>query len=266
MKVLLIGCGHMGGAMLAGWLRQNAVTHVDVVEPTRPGTHSDARVTMHASTQTISGQPDMAVLAVKPQVMNAVCADLAPRIGSDVPVLSIAAGITLATLIKHFNTSRALIRAMPNTPGAIGEGITGYVSHGKIDQKQQDAIAFLLGVLGDVVQVSDEAMIDAVTGVSGSGPAYIFALTEAMEKAGVANGLSLDIAKRLARQTVIGAAALMAAQSDVSPEDLRRAVTSPGGTTAAALDVLAKNQALNSLFEEAISAAVTRSRDLAQSQ
>lgn len=263
MKVLLVGCGHMGGAMLQGWLGQVGITHIDVVEPGRPG-HADKRVTMHKDATTIGRVYDMAVLAVKPQVMTTVCADLAPRLDGGVPVLSIAAGITLATLSKYFGLTRGLIRAMPNTPGAIGQGITGFVHNQKLDSKQVDAVTRLLSVLGEVMALPAEEMMDAVTAVSGSGPAYIFVLTEALQKAAVNNGLPDDVAAKLARQTVIGAAALLAKESTKTPGELRVAVTSPGGTTAAALDVMGKNRALETLLEDAVKAAIQRSKDLAQ--
>ena len=264
MKILLIGCGHMGSAMLAGWLRRDDIERVVVVDPGKPAI-TDPRVRVMADGGDVSGSFDMVVLAVKPQVMNAICADLAPRLSGEDPVLSIAAGITLDTLAKHFG-SRPLVRAMPNTPGAIGQGITGYVMRGKFDQKQIDTVDRLLGVLGNVVQIPDETMMDAVTAVSGSGPAYVFALTEALEKAAKASGLPDDVAVKLARQTVVGAAALMDARADTSPEALRKAVTSPGGTTAAALSVLMQNRALDTLLEEAVLAAKKRGNDLAQSQ
>lgn len=264
MDILLIGCGHMGSAMLTGWLRREDITRVVVVDPGQPN-QDDRRVVACAHASEITGNFDIAVLAVKPQVMNAVCADLAPRLSADVTVVSIAAGITLPTLAQHFG-DRPLVRAMPNTPGAIGRGITGYVTNQKLMSEHNDAVVRLLDVLGDVVQVPEESMMDAVTAVSGSGPAYIFAVTEALEKAAIASGLPGDLAVKLARQTVVGAAALMDAKRGTSPEALRKAVTSPGGTTEAALHVLMENRALETLFKEAVLAAKTRGQNLAQSQ
>lgn len=264
MNILLIGCGQMGSAMLAGWLRGQDVTRVVAVDPGQPD-QTDPRVVMRANIDGIDGPFDVVVLAVKPQVMKSVAATLAPHLSPDVPVLSIAAGITLSTL-KHYFGDRPIIRAMPNTPGAIGQGITGYTLNEKTISKQNDMAVHLLSVLGNVVQVPDEDMMDAVTAVSGSGPAYVFALTEALEKSAISSGLPNDVAKQLARQTVIGAAALMAAKADTSPDTLRKAVTSPGGTTAAALDVLFQNRNLDTLLEKAVFAAKKRSEDLAQSQ
>jgi pyrroline-5-carboxylate reductase len=262
MNILLIGCGHMGGAMLAGWLASPGLERVDVIDP-HAALPVDTRV---RSVDVPDGPYDMAVLAVKPQVMDAVCAAIAPTLDAATPVLSIAAGIPIATLARHFGETRGLVRAMPNTPGAIGQGITGYVTNRKISLKQSDVIDFLLGALGLFVRLEREELMDAVTALSGSGPAYVFALTESLEKAGIASGLPGDVAAKLARQTVIGAAALMSKDSAKSPETLRKAVTSPGGTTEAALNVLLQNRALDSLLESALKAAAKRSKDLAQSQ
>lgn len=261
MKILLIGCGNMGGAMLAGWLASPQVQKVDVVDPSLPA-HGDQRVQVHRDIPA-SPQADIAVLAVKPRIMDGVAAALGRTLPGAVPVLSIAAGVTLARLAKHLGTERPLVRAMPNTPGAIGQGITGYIQNNNMNEKQLDTAVFLIKTLGNCVHVKDEAMMDALTALSGSGPAYIYAFTESLEKAGIKAGLSPEASSELARQTVIGAAALMAAEPARSPADLRIAVTSPGGTTAAALDILQGNHRLDTLVEEAVLAATKRSRDLA---
>ncbi|MCB1537484.1 MAG: pyrroline-5-carboxylate reductase [Alphaproteobacteria bacterium] len=264
MNILLIGCGHMGGAMLAGWLDHPRIARIDVVDPAATAP-ADSRVTMHRALNALAGRDfDACVLAVKPQVMDAMLATLAPVLPQGIPVLSIAAGVTLATLGRFMGADRPLLRAMPNTPGAIGAGITGFITNKKITKKQIDEAVFLFSTLGDVVALDNESQIDAVTAISGSGPAYVFALAEALEKAGIECGLAPDMAARLARATVQGAGALLAARASESPESLRRAVTSPGGTTAAALKVLHENRALDRLMNDAVHAALARARELAQ--
>ncbi len=263
MDILLIGCGHMGGAMLAGWLRHDRMARVDVVDPHWGGT-DDGRVRVHADAGALAPHDyDAVVLAVKPQMMEQACAALAPHLAAGVMVISIAAGVPMARLTSLLG-DRPVVRAMPNTPGAIGQGITGYCDNGKLTQKQIDTSVFLLSALGETVAIGDEKLMDAVTAVSGSGPAYVFALAEAMAKAGETLGLAPDVAEKLARVTVSGAGGLIAAKEGEKTADLRRAVTSPGGTTAAALDVLGQNQVFNTLMEEAIKAACRRGQDLAK--
>lgn len=265
MKILLIGCGRMGGAMLDGWVRDQRITQIDVVDP-----NTDAKdlphVRVHKDLTSVTAIPDMAVLAVKPQGIDLVCVGLAKKLTAATPVLSIAAGITLARLAQFLGHERPLIRAMPNTPGAIGQGITGFIKNKQIEQYQIDISNVLLSTLGNVHQVTEETMIDAITAVSGSGPAYLYAFTESLEKAAKKAGIPDELAAILARQTVIGSAALMGDQKDQSPAALREAVTSPNGTTAAGLAVLNKNQTLDTLLEKTVQAAFQRSKDLAQSQ
>lgn len=265
MKILLIGCGHMGGAMLAGWLKRPDIERIDVVDPTATSP-ADERVHMHTVIGPAVTNPDIVVLAVKPQVMREACEQIAPHLAADTPVVSIAAGVPLTRLVTLLGAARPYIRVMPNTPGAIGKGISGFYANEKTTAEQVAIVEGLLSALGTFVQVPDEKLIDAITAVSGSGPAYVFALTEAMEAAAIAIGLPPELAGQLAKETVIGAASLMESDKSLKPQDLRRSVTSRGGTTEAALDVLSKNQDLEKLMIEAVKAAFRRSQELAQSQ
>jgi pyrroline-5-carboxylate reductase len=201
------------------------------------------------------------VVAVKPQVAGDVLPRVAPMIAASTVVVSIMAGRTLRFLAGALQTSCALVRAMPNTPAAIGRGITVAVPLGA-NRAQRDLAHRLLSATGTVEWIDDEALMDAVTAVSGSGPAYVFLLAEALARAGAAAGLPADLAAKLARETVAGSGELLH-QSVIDPAVLRENVTSPGGTTAAALDVLMGPNGLARLMNEAVQAATERSRALA---
>ena len=265
--VLLAGAGKMGAAMLSGWLARGLdPKSVLIQEPSlsrnaaelvkRYGLRSEAQLTA------LPSAPSVIVAAVKPQVMDQVFPPLAKLAGPKTLVVSIAAGRSIASFEKHLAAGTAVIRAMPNTPAAIGRGITGAVGNAHVTPDQKAACEALLRAVGDVVWVEDETHIDAVTAVSGSGPAYVFLLTECLAEAGRAAGLDEAIAMKLARATVAGSGALM----DASPLDagtLRQNVTSPGGTTAAALGVLMRAQGgLKDLMIEAVAAAKKRGREL----
>lgn len=260
-KVLLVGCGKMGGAMLAGWLDRGLTpADVVVVEPHGAGLPGGVTLVSDAAQIPAGFAPDVVVLATKPQVM----ADVVPayaRFGSAV-FLSIAAGRTLAFFAGLLGDV-AIVRAMPNTPAAVGRGMTVCAANAKVSNNQRAACQDLLEAVGDVAWVEDEGLIDAVTAVSGSGPAYVFLLAEAMEAAGIQAGLPADLSARLARATVSGSGELLR-QSTESPAQLRKNVTSPGGTTAAALAVLmADGAGMTELLTKAIQAATDRSRELA---
>jgi len=266
-EVLLVGCGKMGGALLAGWLKGHAIARAVVVDP-GPGPDAfvgDARVTVLKSGRELEAgfAPDVVVIAVKPQMM----ADAAPVyrdiVRRGAVVLSIAAGKTIHHFETLYGAETAIVRAMPNTPAAIGRGISVAVPNGRVDAAQQALCGRLLEAGGDVEWVSDERLIDVVTAVSGGGPAYVFLLIETLAAAGVAAGLPSDLAMKLARTTVSGAGEL-ARQSTESAEQLRRNVTSPNGTTQAALAVLMADGALPDLMVQAIAAATRRSRELAE--
>lgn len=264
--LLLVGCGKMGGAMLDGWLKAGTVARAVVVEPGGlPNGPDHPGVSAVASAQDLPADfvPDVVVLAVKPQVMDGVLPAYARLAGPQTVFLSIAAGKTIDFFHRHLGGAAAIVRAMPNTPAAIGRGITVAVPNDAVSAAQRDLCEALLAAVGEVAWADDESQIDAVTAVSGSGPAYVFLLAEALASAGEAAGLPAALAQRLARATVSGAGELLH-QSPQAPGQLREAVTSPGGTTRAALDVLMAPDGLNDLLTRAVAAAAKRSRELAQ--
>lgn len=266
--IILVGCGNMGEALLAGWLEQGvAAEAVCVIEPD-PSRASQVRerygVRCLADPSGLQdgAAPDAVVLAVKPQMLDAIAPAYSRFAAADTVVLSIAAGRTLSSLAELLG-DHAIVRAMPNTPAAVRAGITVACANAMVSDAQRAAVDTLLAAVGAVDWVDDETLIDAVTAVSGSGPAYVFLLAECLADAGIAAGLPPDLSRRLARQTVIGAAQLLAQASD-DPAVLRRKVTSPGGTTEAALAILRDEPGLASLLTAAVRAAAARSRQLAQ--
>ncbi|MGD9867073.1 MAG: pyrroline-5-carboxylate reductase [Hyphomicrobiales bacterium] len=263
--VLLAGAGKMGGAMLERWVAIGLDPSLVFVQDPAPSPKISglARASGFAvsAAPKLPSAPSVIVLATKPQVFDQVLPGLARLRGGDTVVLSIAAGRTIASMQKHFGADAAIVRAMPNLPASIGEGITGACASAGVTPAQAERCAALLSAVGQVAWVKDEALIDAVTAVSGSGPAYVFLLTECMAQAGVEAGLDAELAMQLARATVCGAGSLMRA----SPEDaaaLRRNVTSPGGTTAAALEVLMGSPGLQEMMTRAIAAAAKRAKAL----
>lgn len=268
-KILLVGCGKMGGAMLRGWLSRGvAPDDVTVIEPFAEAVgamRQELSVTVLADVATIEPMfaPDIVVFAVKPQGMDDIVPAYAGFAAKGAVSLSIAAGRKLSYLQSRLGDRAAVVRAMPNTPAAVGRGITAACANQQVSDDQRILCTGLLEAVGDAVWVENEEMIDAVTGVSGSGPAYVFLMIECMAKAGEAQGLPADIAEKLARATVAGSGELARKSEEVATV-LRQNVTSPGGTTAAALDVLmASNGGLQQLMSRAIDAATKRSRELA---
>lgn len=267
-NILLVGCGKMGGAMLRGWLARGTTTDaVRIVEPfaeAAEALRSELSVTVVADVADIGPEfvPDIVVFAVKPQGMDDIVPAYAGFVGQGAVFLSIAAGRTITYFEGYLGANAAVVRTMPNTPAAVGRGITAACPNGHVTTAQRDSCEQLLEAVGEVVWVDDEALIDPVTAVSGSGPAYVFLLIECLAKAGAAQGLPPEIAARLARATVAGSGEL-ARQSDEPAATLRQNVTSPGGTTAAALDVLMAADGLQPLLDRAIDAATRRSRELA---
>ncbi|HML27482.1 MAG TPA: pyrroline-5-carboxylate reductase, partial [Hyphomicrobium sp.] len=240
-SIVLAGAGKMGAAMLAGWLERGLdPASVIVQEPRLSG--AALELAEKYGIKSVPGvepqpvPPAVIVVAVKPQVMDEVFTGLAKIAGPETVVMSIAAGKTIASFERHLPGQTAVVRAMPNTPAAIGRGITGAVANRATTAAQKDMCEALLRAIGDVVWVPNEGLIDAVTAVSGSGPAYVFLLAEVLAEAGVAAGLDPATSKRLACATVSGAGELLY-QSNIDPATLRQNVTSPGGTTAAALGV-----------------------------
>jgi pyrroline-5-carboxylate reductase len=263
--IALVGAGKMGGAMLDAWLALGlSPASVVVIEP-----QPTPELAALALNGLILNPPlkdvrkvTAIVIAIKPQVAPTVVPTLAPLLAPDTVVLSIMAGRTLGFLEGALAPNTALVRAMPNTPAAIGRGITVAVPNAQVSQRQRELVHALLAATGPVEWVTDESLIDAVTAVSGSGPAYVFLLVEALTAAGTAAGLPADLAARLARATVSGSGELLN-RSSLDPATLRQNVTSPGGTTAAALDVLMAGNGLAQLMKEAVLAATRRSRELA---
>ncbi len=260
-RLLLLGCGRMGGAMLEGWLAGGLdPERVTVMEPS-PSPRLEALAGAGLALNPADpAQPDVAVIAVKPQMMGAAAPALARFGGGETLFLSVAAGTPIVAFEALYGAASPVVRAMPNTPAAIGHGITALIGNGAAGEAHLALAESLLGAVGETVRLASEAQMDAVTGLSGSGPAYVFHLIEALAAAGEAEGLAPDLAMRLARATVSGAGALAAA-SDEPAAALRAAVTSPGGTTAAGLAVLMP--ALPPLMTRTVAAAAARSRELA---
>ncbi len=262
--LVLVGAGKMGSALLDGWLRFGLrPADVAVIEP-----HPSPQIAALADrglrlNPAIRRLPCAAaiVIAVKPQVAADVLPATAPMISPSTLVVSIMAGRTLDFLAGALKTPCALVRAMPNTPAAIGHGITVAVARGATE-KQRELADGLLTATGAVEWVDDEVLMDAVTAVSGSGPAYVFLLAEALADAAIAAGLPPALAEKLARETVAGSGELLH-RSGLTAATLRENVTSPGGTTAAALAVLMGQNGLVALMKEAVAAATERSRELA---
>jgi pyrroline-5-carboxylate reductase len=262
--IVLAGAGKMGSAMLSGWLAQGlAAKNVVVIEP-QPSDDIKALaagdIRLNPPAKHI-GQVAALVIALKPQAFREAGPGLRPYAGPSTLVVSIMAGMTIAS-IATICGGRA-VRAMPNTPAAIGRGITVAVAAKDVVDAQREAADALLRATGPVEWVDDEGLMDAVTAVSGSGPAYVFLLAEELARAGVAAGLPEALATRLARETVSGSGELLH-RSELSAATLRQNVTSPGGTTAAALEVLMGADGLQSLMTRAVAAATRRSRELAK--
>lgn len=264
--LVLVGAGKMGGAMLEGWLAGGAdPARIVALDPAPPPDMREllARHGIRHNPDVSSIQDaEVLVVAVKPQLMEEVLPGLVPLKASKPLILSVAAGKTIASFERHFGAGAAVIRTIPNTPAAVGRGITAMASNANVSPAQQALARALLEAVGEVVTVENEAMIDAVTAVSGSGPAYVFYLTECLAAAGEKVGLPKELAMQLARATVAGAGELMR-QSGTDAAVLRQNVTSPKGTTYEALQVLMAEDGMQPLFDKAIAAATRRSRELA---
>lgn len=264
-KIGLAGCGKMGSAMVRGWLDAGIISTIDILDP-----HGIPDELLHnknvAYFKTESdfaknaAKWDALVIAVKPQTLNDFCTAFGP-LPPQTPVLSIAAGQTIRTFESKFGQDRPVIRAMPNTPAAIGKGVTVAAVNTHVNHAQKQMTENLLRTLGLFAWVDDEEKLDAVTGLSGSGPAYVFYFIEAMAKAGEAAGLPADLAMTLARQTVIGAGALADNDAQTPASKLRENVTSPNGTTAAGLELL-MNGDFQDIVTKTIARATARSKEL----
>jgi pyrroline-5-carboxylate reductase len=260
--LLLVGAGKMGGAMLEGWIALGInPARVIVLEPQPSHELAKLRSAGLRLNPERREEADIVVIAVKPQSADEVVPALSPWAGPNSVVISIMAGRAIESLASAL-PKRALIRAMPNLPASIGRGITVAVPNAAVSRRQRQMAEALLGAVGAVEWVEDESLLDAVTAVSGSGPAYVFLLAETLARAGAAAGLPEDLAARLSRATIAGAGALLAT-SPVDAATLRKNVTSPGGTTAAALEVLMGREGLAPLVHRAVLAATRRSQELA---
>jgi len=259
--LVLLGCGKMGSAMLSGWLASGfPATSVFVIDPKPSDWVRGTGVQINAP---LPPRPGVALIAVKPQMMGEALPALAALPVGETVLLSIAAGTQIAAFEEAFGAGSIVIRAMPNTPSAISKGITAIVGNARTKAADLDLAEALLSAVGQVVRLDNEGQMDAVTGLSGSGPAYVFHLIEAMAEAGEAEGLAPDLAMQLAKATVAGAGAL-AEEAEESPAQLRVNVTSPNGTTQAGLEVLMDGgNGLPPLIQATVKAAADRSRELA---
>ncbi|MGB7432008.1 MAG: pyrroline-5-carboxylate reductase [Ahrensia sp.] len=267
MKTILVGCGNMGFAMLKGWLDKGILAPVDVhvVEPTDALRQRASALSVNAhddaSALPANLVPDIIVVAVKPQVFGDVL-QAYKRFAPHAAFVSVAAGITVRSMSEILGAQTAIMRVMPNTPSAVGAGMMVMYANQHLTPTQANHITAMMQASGEVATIDDEALMDAVTGLSGSGPAYVFHMIEAMRDAGIAAGLPEPIAAQLARQTVYGSA-IYATKSDEAPGTLREQVTSPNGTTAAALAVLMDAQTgLTPLMTKAVLASRDRSKEL----
>jgi len=255
-----IGAGNMGGAMLRGWIAGGVdPAQITVVDPGSPSLPDGVR---HLTATPPDGEvPALVLLAVKPQMLDAVAPALAPALGRETILLSILAGVELASLRARFPEVAGIVRVMPNTPVAIGKGVVALYGEG-VDAAARDAIADLMRTLGLVEWLDGETLFDLVTALSGSGPAFTFRFIDALAAGGAALGLPADQALRFARATVEGSA-LLAAQSDESPAQLADRVASPGGSTREGLNVMDADGAINTLLEAVLDAATKRNAALA---
>ncbi|WP_224815758.1 pyrroline-5-carboxylate reductase [Hasllibacter sp. MH4015] len=257
--LVMLGCGKMGSAMLEGWLATGLdVGAVHIIEPKPSDWLQGTGVRINGD---LPADPAVLMIAVKPQMMEEALPRVAGFGGGGTLILSVAAGTPINAYVDAFGPGTRIIRSMPNTPAAVGKGITAIVGNADATAADMDLAEAMLGTIGQVVRLSTEAQIDAVTGISGSGPAYIFYMIDALAAAARAEGLPEDMAMQLAKATVAGAGAL-AEQSDESPEQLRINVTSPNGTTQAGLEVLMGEGGLAPLIRRTVAAATARSREL----
>ena len=263
--LLLVGAGKMGGALLEGWLRQGLDPATVFIQDPAPPPEVQALAARHrmavSDAPDLSAPPSVIVLAVKPDLVEKLLPEIEPLIGEGSVVLSIAAGRTLVSLSRNLPPGTPIVRAMPNVAASIGRSMTAACANSAVTRDQALECTMLLEAIGDVMWIDDESLLDAITAVSGSGPAYVFLLAECLAEAGRAAGLDAELANRLARATVEGAGALLR-HSDLSPRELREKVTSPHGITAEALQVLMGKDGVQDLLTRAVAAAAKRSREL----
>lgn len=263
--VVLVGAGRMGTALLKGWIARK-LGPIAVVEP-KPSPElrrltKSKRIALHAGIEDVdAASVGVCVVAIKPQILRSEAARLKAFADAGALILSIAAGTSTESFAKACGPKARIVRSMPNLPGSIGKGISALYATSRATVRDRAEAETLLAALGDTVWVKQETMVDTVTAVSGSGPAYVFLLAEALAAAAEREGLPRPLALKLARATITGAGALLEA-SDKPADELRRDVTSPGGTTEAALSVLMEQDALSVLIARAVEAARKRAHDL----
>lgn len=266
--VVLVGAGKMGMAMADGWLDAGLSPDRLILVDPNPSSAvrnkaSTVGLTVYQSVPNKDAQ--VILLAVKPQVADEVLASIKPAIGDQTVLISVMAGISISKMEKLSGCAK-VIRAMPNTPAQIGKGITGVFSNKAVDPQDRMVADNLLEASGDVVWLNEEDDINKVTGVAGSGPAYVFHMVEALAEAAEANGMTPEMAMRFARQTIVGAASLLEYDSQTSAAQLRENVTSPNGTTYAGLQVLMAEDGLVPLMEKTVKAATARARELGEDE
>lgn len=266
-SIAFIGGGNMARALIGGLLQAGhparSITVADPSDSARQSAAADFGVRVTKSNAEAVGDAEVVVVAVKPQTMPAALAELAAEVTGRPLVISVAAGITLASLERALGAGMGVVRAMPNTPALYGAGMTGMVANAAVDRRARALAEQILGATGQTLWLEDEALMDVVTAVSGSGPAYFFALAEQLALAGERAGLSPAAAAQLARQTAFGAG-LMLVESGLTAGELRMRVTSPGGTTQAALESMGQD-GFERLVERAVDAAIRRGRELGKS-
>ena len=266
-RLALIGAGNMGFALLEGWAGQGLQGQaVSIIEPNQSTQLKNLckNKGFHLFSEPKSPAPsDAVVLAIKPQMLDASIQAAENFLHSGAVLISILAGKSIRDLSARFPQVRSIVRAMPNTPAAVGRGMTGLYANDATNPQQRDLTESLLKPISQIEWLSQEKEIDMLTAISGSGPAYVFYLVESLAAAGVKLGLSSALSQRLARATIEGAGELLHQMPDVSAEELRKRVTSPGGTTAAALAILMKDDGLSLVLDQAVSAARKRAEELA---
>jgi len=270
LNMTIIGCGKMGASMIHGWLGADLVKRAVILDPHDINdsllSHPDlfhVKLMESLFKNETDHKTDVVILAVKPQIMDIICQQLQPILPDSIPVISIAAGKSITFFQSTLSATTPIIRTMPNTPAAIGKGMTALCASDNITDNHKAMATSLMNAIGQTVWIEDEAQMDAITAVSGSGPAYVFYLIETMANAGEKAGLSKEQAIQCARQTIIGAAALAEHDAQTDTATLRQNVTSPGGTTQAALDIL-MDGSLQNIMDKAIAAAYKRGQKLAE--
>jgi pyrroline-5-carboxylate reductase len=267
LRILLLGAGKMGGAMLDGWLHRGVKpANVVVVDPSpSPRMRALEKQGLHLLAEVGRELPirvDVVLLAVKPQMLDVAAPQLNAVLDGDQLIVSVIAGKTIADLRSRLPGIAAVVRCMPNLPASVGRGVTGCIASPEVSERQKQEAGMLLSAIGSVEWLAKEAHVDAVTAVSGSGPAYVFLLVETLAKAGEDLGLAPDLAMRLARATIEGAGELLYRDKELPAAQLRKNVTSPAGTTAAALEILMAEDGLEPLMRKAVAAAHRRAGEL----